>query len=131
MIEVPGGRVPFSEDELQNIREGARYGADFSKWMAGLATLAIGGAGIGLTDKVVGLGETFFVIALGAMVLSLIGATLCLLTLGGVVIVKADTTLAEFSRSSTAAYRCLTVQLWSFLAGITSFALTIAHVVTY
>ena len=129
MEDTTPARVPFSEPELEFIRQGARYGVDYSKWLAGLATLAIGGAGIGLTDKIYGLGVIFFLAALGAMVLSLVGATLCLLTLGTVALVKAETTLADFTQHSHLASLFMQVQLWSFLAGIIAFALAIGNVV--
>ncbi len=97
--------------------------------MAGLATLALGGGGVGLADKVSGFGVYLYIFAMGALVVSLIAATITMLALGSVITVGTKTSLEDFASSTGHATVFLQWQLWSFLFGIVGFAMALGQFV--
>ena len=104
---------------------------DYLRWIASLATIALGGAGIGLADRVNGLGAWAFMAFVGAMSLSLICAAVALLLLP----LAVPAVLAEIDEPSPRLQRFVNLsivfQLLFFLLGMLAIALTILTLVRF
>ena len=115
----------LTKDQQRSMAERGRYAAEYVKWLAGFATIAIGGAGLGLIEKVQGASAVLLICAIGSIALSLLLAIITIWTLGNVVLVDENSTHVEVSGHANTAGWLLTVQVYAFVGGIILFALAL------